>query len=105
MGILHRYGLSPTSCVNPEVQKFNRKLKKLMKLPPCVIVLDISLGRKYFTTHGLHMNATGKHKIAQIIARQIDDKMREDNVITMAWKSELQSRHRSEEDTNGAQQI
>jgi RNase H-fold protein (predicted Holliday junction resolvase) len=31
-GIPHRYDLSPTSPVNYEVQKFKRKLKKLMKL-------------------------------------------------------------------------
>jgi hypothetical protein len=90
--------------VNFEVQKFNRKLKKLMKLHPHVTILDISLDRKYFTTHGLHINATGKYKEAQIIARQIEDlttKTKEETVITMPWKSELQSRHRSEEDTNG----
>jgi hypothetical protein len=31
-GIPHMHDLSPTSCVNLDVQKFNRKLKKLMKL-------------------------------------------------------------------------
>jgi hypothetical protein len=104
MGIPHRYDLSPTSCVNFEVQKFNRKLKKQMKLHPHVTILDISLDRKYFITHSLHMNATGKHKIAQIIAIQIEDltaKTKDETVITMPWKLELQSRYRSEEDTNG----
>jgi hypothetical protein len=68
-----------------------------------VTILDVSLDTKYFTTHGVHMNATGKYKIAQIIARQIEGltaKTKEETVITMQWKSELQSRRRSEEDTN-----
>jgi hypothetical protein len=50
------------------------------------------------------MNATGKYKIAQIIARQIEDltaKMKKATVTTMPWKSELQSKHQSQEDTNG----
>jgi hypothetical protein len=62
MGIPHRYDVSPTSCVIFEVQKFNRKLKKLMKLHPHVTILDISLDRKYFTTHGLHMKQQGNTK-------------------------------------------
>jgi hypothetical protein len=104
MGIPHRHDLATTSCVNIEVQKFNRKLKKLMTHPHATI-LDISLDRKHFTTHGLHMNTTGKYKIAQIITKQIKDltaKKKEENVISMAWKSESQSRHWEEEIYNGS---
>jgi hypothetical protein len=51
------------------------------------------------------MNTTGKYKIVQIIAKQIEDltaKEKEENVISMAWKSELQSRHWEEEIYNGS---
>ena len=38
----HRHDLVPTSCVNLEVEKFNRKLNKIMKLHPDVLTLKLS---------------------------------------------------------------
>jgi hypothetical protein len=56
----HRYDLAASSKVNQEVQKFNRKLKKYMKLDTHVTVLDIEPVRNYFTNHDLHLNNKGK---------------------------------------------
>jgi replicative DNA helicase len=53
------YDLAASSKVNQEVQKFNRKLKKYMKLDTHVTVLDIEPDSSYFTNHGLHLNDKG----------------------------------------------
>jgi len=61
----HRHDLVPTSCVNLEVEKFNRKLNKIMKLHPNVLALKLSLERSHFTNHGLHLNFKGKNLVSQ----------------------------------------
>ena len=47
-----------------EVNSFNRKLLKIMKLHNHVRVCLMNSNRDYFTTHGLHMNARGKNWLA-----------------------------------------
>jgi len=49
----HRHDLQETSCMNNEVQVFNRKLCKIFKARD-VKILDINLHRKNFTQHGLN---------------------------------------------------
>jgi hypothetical protein len=36
-----------------------------------VSIIDIDLHRNDFTQHGLHLNTTGKEKVAEMIARNI----------------------------------
>ena len=67
----HRHDLQQTSCVNKEIQTFNRKLHKILKASDNVSVIDIDLHRSNFTRHGLHLNTTGKENLAEIIARNI----------------------------------
>jgi hypothetical protein len=55
MSAPHRHDLMNSSCVNAEVSRFNRKLKKRMKIYIHVTVLDVELERKHFTKNGLHM--------------------------------------------------
>ena len=55
-----RYDLHPSSCVNKEVESFNRKLQKSMKIHYHIRVCSMSTNRDHFTTHGLHMNTRGK---------------------------------------------
>ena len=40
------------SCVNQEVIKFNRQIRKVMEYQPKVKILELKLDRKCFTTHG-----------------------------------------------------
>jgi hypothetical protein len=48
----HRRDLIPSSCVNKEVFKFNRQLRKIMKIHRNVKLVEIDLHRKHFIRHG-----------------------------------------------------
>ena len=67
----HRYDLQDSSCVNKEIQVFNRKLHKLLKDMHHVSITDTDLTRNEFTRHRLHMNSSGKEKTAKIIGHNI----------------------------------
>ena len=67
----HRYDLPDFSCVNKETQVFNRKLHKLLKDMHHVSVVDTNLTRDNFTWHGLHLNSSGKERIAKTIGQTI----------------------------------
>jgi len=49
VGVPTRFDLSPTSCVNSEVNSYNRKLYKRMKQSEHVRLTDSKLQREYFT--------------------------------------------------------
>jgi len=59
-----RYNLQPSSCVNMEVASFNRKLHKSMKIFSHVQACPMSTNCDHYATHSFHMNARGKHWIA-----------------------------------------
>jgi hypothetical protein len=63
----HRYDLQDSSCVNKEIKVYNRKLGKMLKDMHHESIIDMNLNRNEFTRHGLHMNSSGKEKIAKII--------------------------------------
>jgi capsular polysaccharide biosynthesis protein len=69
--IPHRHDLLATSCINKEVQNFNKKLHKIMKNKDNVRILDHEPTREDFTQHGLHVNATGKTKVAKFMSQNI----------------------------------
>ena len=56
----HRHDLIPHSCVNKEVVKYSRLMKKIVKQYPNIQLLDLDLDRFHFTTRGMHMNSKGK---------------------------------------------
>jgi hypothetical protein len=62
----HRHDLQETSCVDKEVEMFNRKLHKIIKTVDNVDLLQTKLSRNDFTRHGLHLNISGKGKIAEL---------------------------------------
>jgi hypothetical protein len=66
----YRYDLLIVLCVNNEVQIVNRKLHtcKIMKN---VRILDQETNREDFTQRGLHLNATGKDKVVQLMSQNI----------------------------------
>ena len=68
----HRHDLQQTSCINKGIQVHNRKLHKIFKIRDSVSVIDIHLHRDNFTLHGLHLNTVVKEKMAEIIARSIN---------------------------------
>jgi hypothetical protein len=56
MSVPHRRDLEEKSCVNEEVKRFNRKLRKVMKAFGNASVIEVESERDLFTKHGLHMN-------------------------------------------------
>jgi hypothetical protein len=68
----HRHDLIPNSCVNKEVAKFNRLMKKVIKQNPNIQLLELELDRSHFTNHGMHMNSKGKDQASQHLAKLID---------------------------------
>jgi predicted protein tyrosine phosphatase len=71
LDIPHRFDLMETSCVNKEIQIFNRKLKKYTKVLKHVTVMGVNNNRETFTRHGLRLNKLGEHQIAKQIAKEI----------------------------------
>jgi hypothetical protein len=60
MNAPHRHDLDTTSCINNEVEGFNRKLLKQMKMYDYAKVMETNLSREHFTQHELHVNRLGK---------------------------------------------
>jgi len=63
MCVPHRFNLQPSSCVNKEVESFNRKLQNTMKTFSHMHACKMSTSRDHFTSHGLHLNSQGKNWI------------------------------------------
>jgi hypothetical protein len=77
--------------VNSEVKAFNRKLVKLMKPHKHFIVVKVDLDMKSFTRHGLHMNNSGKDKIALKTANVITKIfLKQEEIISLHWKNEYE---------------
>lgn len=68
----HRHDLSPDSCVNKEVCKYNRCMKKLAKLYTKVKFFELDVDRSHFTRHGMHLNSQGKDSINFQLAKYIE---------------------------------
>jgi len=74
----YRYDLIPESSVN-EVKTFNRQVKKSMKLQSNVKILELTLDRFHFTSHGLHLNTKGKKVVSQNLALIVNQFFNKDN--------------------------
>jgi hypothetical protein len=60
MNAPQRHDLPASSCINMEVQVYNRKLYKIMKRLDDVKIIETNLTKEYFMQRGLDMNTTGK---------------------------------------------
>ena len=87
----HRHDLFITQCINNEVKTFNRKLYKIMQNKDNVRILHHESIREYFTQHGLHLNATGKSKVVNLMSKKIsqifEDKKK--HPIILKWRTTL----------------
>jgi hypothetical protein len=74
--------------VNREVVVFHMKLYKITKTMDNVKLLQTKLNRIDFTRHGLHLNTSGKAKIAELIGEHILNltKKKDDDFIMLKWK-------------------
>lgn len=59
-----------------------------MKLQSKVKVLEISLDRNHFTTHGLHLNSKGKKLVSQKLALVVQQCLTKNQMVTISipWK-------------------
>jgi hypothetical protein len=71
----HRHDLQKTSCVNDEIEMFNRKLHKVVKTADNAKLIQANLSRNDFTLHGLYLNIFGKEKMAELIEENIKKKL------------------------------
>jgi lysophospholipase L1-like esterase len=71
ISVPHRHNLVYWSCVNKEVETFNRKLIKLIKPLEHVLIAKSESNRNYFTSHGLHLNNKGKEQVAREVSKVI----------------------------------
>jgi hypothetical protein len=67
----HSHDLQETSCVNKEIEVFNRKLHKVVKTADNVKIIQANLSRNVLTIQGLHLNISGKEKMAKLIRENI----------------------------------
>jgi hypothetical protein len=93
-----RHDPMPTSCVNNEVLKLNRQIEKRVKFYPSVKLLDFDLDRSYYTTHGQHLNSSGKELIANKLAILIKHVLVKKQLIPiqMPWKELLEENNQSQ---------
>jgi hypothetical protein len=79
--IPHRYDLPDFSCVNREIQVFNRTLVKIVKLFKHTRILEANFNRELFTCHGLYLNGAGKEIISKQIASLINKLIRSERKL------------------------
>jgi hypothetical protein len=84
----HRYDPKESSCVNKEIEVFNRKLHKVLKTVDNVKIIQANLSRNDFTRHGLHLNLPGKEKIAKQLGESINNltSRKENAPVTLKWE-------------------
>lgn len=51
----HRFDLNELSCINKEIQVYNHKLKKMMKVMQHSGIVETTVTRSDFTKQGLHL--------------------------------------------------
>jgi lysophospholipase L1-like esterase len=71
ISVPHRHDLLYWSCVNKEVETFNRKLIKLIKPLEHVMMANSESNRNYFTSHGMHLNNKGKEQVVREVSKVI----------------------------------
>jgi len=71
MSVPHRHDLEINSCINQEVNEYNKKLKQLLQSFDNVCIIDVDTDRDIFTKHGLHLNLKGKERMANMIVKAV----------------------------------
>jgi hypothetical protein len=92
VSVPQRHDLCDWSCVNSEVKRFNRNIRKRIKYFKHVKMVRADQKREDFTTHGLHMNNVGKGKAALKIANTILMLFQKqiNEPIKLGWKTECE---------------
>ena len=84
------FDLGAYSCVNYEVNTFNRILDKHTKSFQNATTVEVTSDRDHFTKHGLHLNRKGKEQAEKTIVSSIKEifKLQKKDPMKMSWKEE-----------------
>jgi hypothetical protein len=89
-----RYDLIKDSCVNREVESFNKKLGKRLQRFDKVEVIEVIKERACYTQHGQHLNTRGKEVMAKKIAATIERVLKKKvEPISMKWVNEIATKN------------
>jgi hypothetical protein len=81
--------LSPDSCVNLEVNRFNKRLQSLANNFVHVSLVNAKTERLHHTKHGLHLNNQGKDWISLHLVKEINTMLgvkATSSPIALPWK-------------------
>jgi len=87
----HRFELGASSCVDKEINAFNRKLNKITKPYEHTSQLHLNMQRKHFTRHGMHTNGSGKDRTSGLLTSRIMELLTTHRLgthITLPWETE-----------------
>ena len=88
VNIPYRYDTENSSIVSDSIEKFNRRLEKLVKVSSHASFLKTEQNRKLYTRHGLHYNGLGKqylfHQVALMVYSLLEQKTT--CYIGIGWK-------------------
>jgi hypothetical protein len=90
LGAPYRYDLPSFSCVNDEVNLYNKRLHSLSFIFNHVRFFRSLTERMHHTNHGLHLNKKGKNWIVTNLVKEIKDLFLPRKVISpiiLPWKS------------------
>jgi hypothetical protein len=87
--------MQETSCVNRDIEVFNRKLHKTVKTADNVKIIQANLRRNDFTLHGLHLNFSGKEKMAELMGGGLMAR-KEETTIILKWEENQKDPTRKE---------
>jgi hypothetical protein len=102
MNVPHRHDLIKDSCVNREVEAFNRKLRNRLKCFKKLELIEVDSERELYTRQGQHLNSRGKENIASKIALTIERVVkRKVDPISIKWydDEELDSQKHQDQTT------
>jgi hypothetical protein len=89
MNAPHRHDLIRNSCVNNEVEAFNRKLSERLKRFEKVKMAEVIIERASYTRHGQHLNTGGKETMSKKIVATIEGVLnRKVEPISVKWSNE-----------------
>jgi hypothetical protein len=80
------------SCVNNEIEKFNRKLRLRLETLGSVEMIDVVKDRNLYTRHGQHLNTEGKENMAKNIVSAIERVLsKQVEPVTGKWYSDKET--------------
>jgi hypothetical protein len=92
LSVPQRHYLTNDSCVNREVEVFNRSLSNSSKCFRKVELIDVVSEREFFTKHGQHLNSTGKESMVRRSARTTDSMIKKKvDPISVKWYNDAET--------------